>query len=57
MLMNGGTVILRPVSSVAGLYWAWAVGALHGRLGLDHLELDRRRQFQVERLALVESSA
>ena len=29
-------------------------GALHGRLGLDHLQLDRRRQLEAQRLAFVE---
>ena len=56
-LTNAGTCTTRPVSSVAGLTCAAAVAPLMPGHGVDHLQIDRLRQLDADRLGLVELDA
>ena len=53
-LMNGGTWTTSPVSSVAGFSCALAVAPLIAGHRLDHLQVDRLRQLDADRLGAVE---
>ena len=54
---NAGTVTTRPVSIVAGFTCAAAVAPLMPGHGIRHLEVDRQRQVDADRLGLVELHA
>ena len=53
-VMNMGTLMRRPVSSVAGLLPPEAVSAAEGRRGLDHRQLNVGGEVNVDGRTLVE---